>query len=125
MAVVRVANRVKQGGHNVPSDDIRRHYRRRTKLGIGQLPPLLCITDLAEAAEDVLKNELSVDLFDPPQRVVFRERGVQLRRAGQTERSVAQVLNIAVTAAQKVTALDRLMQQRGLTDPYLRVSENN
>jgi hypothetical protein len=40
-----------------------------------------------------------------------------------TERVVAKKLGITITAAQRAAALDRLMKERGLGDPYVRVLE--
>ena len=54
------------------------------------------------------RSELTVDLFDPPQRVMFREQVMKLRAQGLTERQVAAKLGITSTAAQKAAALDRL-----------------
>jgi DNA invertase Pin-like site-specific DNA recombinase len=68
--------------------------------------------------EGAWRREMQVDLFDPPQRVVYRERVVELRAAGLTERQVAQRLGITPTAAQRAAALDRRMRQLGTADPY-------
>lgn len=69
----------------------------------------------------LISSTVMVDLFDPPQRVAFRERVVSLRfagKAGKTERDVAKALGLTVTAAQKAMALHRMMTVAGLTDPY-------
>ncbi|MBA4192639.1 MAG: hypothetical protein C0467_32120 [Planctomycetaceae bacterium] len=66
----------------------------------------------------LISSTVVVDLFDPPQRVAFRERVVALRSAGKTERGVAEELGLTVTAAQRAMALDRMMTAAGLTDPY-------
>jgi site-specific DNA recombinase len=60
----------------------------------------------------------TVDLFDPPQRVAYRERVVALRGQGMTERAVAQELGLTVTAAQRAMTLHRQMQDVGVFDPY-------
>jgi hypothetical protein len=59
-----------------------------------------------------------VDLFEPPQRAAFRQRVVAGRGQGRTERQLAKDLGITQAAVQRAAALDRLMRQRGLTDPY-------
>jgi hypothetical protein len=69
-----------------------------------------------------LQRELVVDLFDPPQRAAFREQVMALRNAGLTENEVARRLGITKTAAQRAMALNRLMRQRGLEDPYVPVT---
>lgn len=70
------------------------------------------------ALSDMLARTITIDLFDPPQRVAFRERVVQLRRAGRTERDVAAELGLTVTATQRAMSLHRMMEAAGATDPY-------
>ncbi|MDG3005898.1 recombinase family protein [Paludisphaera mucosa] len=69
-----------------------------------------------------LKLELVVDLFEPPQRVAFRERVVELRASGSSEKKVAAQLGLTVTATQRAASLDRLMDEKGLADPYVRMT---
>jgi DNA invertase Pin-like site-specific DNA recombinase len=87
---------------------------------------LACLTLKASplgGSAGVLQREIVVDLFDPPQREMYRERVVVLRAEGLSERQVAKQLGITVTAAQRAAALDRQMNQLGITDPYLAVAE--
>lgn len=70
-----------------------------------------------------LRRDLMVDLFDSPQREAFRAQLMTLRNTGLTEAKAALQLGITKTAAQKAAALDRLMRERGLMDPYVPVSE--
>jgi hypothetical protein len=89
--------------------------RARVVLDLVPLVPEACrVGELG----DVLRRELTVDLFDPPQREEFRQRVMALRAQGLTEREAAARLKIRVSAAQKAAALQRLMDERGLTDPY-------
>jgi site-specific DNA recombinase len=71
----------------------------------------------------VLRREISVDLFDPPQREQFRTQVVQMRATGMTEQQVADQLGITKTAAQHAAALQRKMDEFGLVDPYVPVLE--
>jgi hypothetical protein len=64
----------------------------------------------------------TVDLFDPPQRVAYRERVGALRARGLTERAAARELGLTVTAAQRAMALQRRMQAAGVADAYRRLS---
>jgi hypothetical protein len=77
-------------------------------------------------ARDVLAQPmaktLTIDLFDPPQRVAYRERIIAMRE-NATEREVAHELGLTLTASQRAAKLDRLMRARGLIDPYLPVTE--
>jgi DNA invertase Pin-like site-specific DNA recombinase len=66
-----------------------------------------------------LRRELVVDLFDPPQRVKYRERVVALTEEGLTQREIASRLGITQPAVQHAAALTREMEERGLTDPYV------
>jgi site-specific DNA recombinase len=72
---------------------------------------------------------LKIDLFNEPERVALRENVVTGRQERdpsgrkRTEREVAKSLGITITAAQRAAALNRLMQQQGLTDPYTRLLE--
>jgi hypothetical protein len=82
-----------------------------------------------EVLEKPLERVLKIDLFDMPERVALREKVVVGREdrdpSGhkRTEREVAMSLGITITAAQRAAALDRLMKQQGLTDPYVRLME--
>lgn len=71
---------------------------------------------------DVLRREIIVDLFDLPQRADYRERVVAMR-AELTERQVAAKLKLTVTATQRAADLQRLMDEQGLSDPYVAVTE--
>ena len=60
-----------------------------------------------------------VDLFDPPQRAAFREQVVALRAEEMTERDVAKKkLGLTIAAAQRASALQRMMDKAGVSDPY-------
>jgi hypothetical protein len=48
---------------------------------------------------------------------------VELRKAGLTERQVAAELAITQPAVQKAIALNAIMQQMEISDPYLPVTE--
>ena len=82
--------------------------------------------------ERLLRRELVVDLFDPPQREAYRKRIVELKaQCGSaesptarplTEKQIAEQLGITETAVQRSAALERLMRQLCLCDPYLPVT---
>ncbi len=87
-----------------------------------QIASLLPDPRLQSILKQPLERVLTIDLFEPPQRVEYRERLVTLRQE-KTERVAAQELGITVTAVQRAAALSRLMKQQGLTDPYVRLME--
>jgi site-specific DNA recombinase len=72
-----------------------------------------------EGLSGVLRRELVVDLFDPPQREAYRSRVLTLKAEGLTERQIAERLGITQPAVQAAAALARDMARRGLDDPYL------
>jgi hypothetical protein len=76
-----------------------------------------------KAVDRILQTVMTVDLFTPPQREAFRTRVVALRRAGRKEREVAKELGITQPAVQKAAALQRKMDELGITDPYVPVTE--
>ena len=80
------------------------------------LAPLL--GDAADALGGLIVRTAAVDLFDPPQRVAFRERVVALRGQGMTEARAAKEQGLTVTAAQRAMGLDRRMRAIGAVDPY-------
>lgn len=70
-----------------------------------------------------LERVVTVDLFDPPQRVQYREEVMVRRARGKTERQSAAELGITQPAVQHAASLDQMMKQLGLTDPYVRLLE--
>jgi site-specific DNA recombinase len=87
------------------------------------LAPLIRPACTTVGFDEVLRREMQVDLVDLPQRVAFREQIVTLRSRGLTESEVARRVGLTVTATQKAAALDRLMKQLGIADPYQPIHE--
>jgi len=94
------------------------------------LAPLVSGGDQPDDLLESLTRTMNVDLFDPPQREEFRERVVALRSAinpktgkNHTEAEVARNCGITITAAQRAAALQRKMDQLGLSDPFVPVTE--
>lgn len=86
------------------------------------LVPFLESNNVPDEAAKLLIHELSIDLFDPPQRVRFRKQIIEMRRK-MTEAQVAKELGITVTAAQHAAQLHRLMEEKGLIDPYIELTD--
>jgi site-specific DNA recombinase len=76
-----------------------------------------------EALQQPLERVLRVDLFDPPQREACRRRILEMRSSRLTERQAAKACHITITAAQRAAGLQRRMDARALTDPYIAVPE--
>ena len=90
------------------------------------LTPLIPNTRFLPVLQPVLRRRLVVDLFDPPKRVRFREAVMsekQKNTQGENcprlrERDIAAKLGIAQSEVQHAAALNRKMQELGVTDPY-------
>jgi site-specific DNA recombinase len=87
-----------------------------------QLANLLPDHRVKDALRTPLERVLHFDLFEPPQRVKYREQVVTLRRE-LTEQQAADRLGISKTMAQHAARLNRLMRRLGLIDPYVRLVE--
>lgn len=70
---------------------------------------------------EAMTCELTVDLFDDPQRAAYRERVVSLQAEGLTHRQIAAQLKLTLPAVQRAINLDRRMKELGITDPYIPV----
>lgn len=104
--------RLIDGGHVVPS--------ARFVLNLGPLVPQ---SDLLPNLNGVLRRHMVVDLFDPPQRVRFREQAMAEKNGHApgvrpTERQIAQKLGITQSAVQYAVALDHKMRELGVTAAY-------
>lgn len=104
--------RLVDGGHPV--------LRAGVELNLAQLTPHF---QAFEPGLALLNRQLTVDLFDPPQRELFRPQVVALRASGRTEREIARELGITVTAVQRAAALARKMESMGLADAYVPIIE--
>lgn len=85
-----------------------------------QLAQLLPDVRLRNVLKPHLRRELTVDLFDPVQRIAKREEVMILRR-DHTQRETARQLGLTIAVAQRAAALFRTMQTAGVGDPYVRV----
>ena len=83
-----------------------------------QLAELVADAATKSVLKPLLERVVTVDLFDPPQREIFRLRVVQAREAGEREQDIANRLGITKTAAQHAMALQRLMDKMGVIDAY-------
>ena len=95
-----------------------------------RLSNLLVDAPARDLLEQTLEKVLDVDLFEPCQRAAHRERIVALRATTNpetnkryTEAEAARLVGITKTAAQRAAALQRKMDELGISDPYLPVLE--
>lgn len=95
------------GGHPVP--------RANVTL---ELDGVIADAHRVPQVSDLLRRELIIDLFEPPQRVTIRERATWMAAAGTEQRVIARELGVTETAVQRALALDLHMGSVGLADPY-------
>jgi hypothetical protein len=99
--------RLLDGGHPMP--------RARVKLDL-----TACFSDLTYVAgvSPLLTKVVTLDLFEPPQRERLREEAARL--SGLKQRDIAKQLSekTSQTVVQKALTLDKMMKERGLTNPY-------
>jgi site-specific DNA recombinase len=101
--------RLIDGGHLLP--------RARVRLTLGGLVP---DADRAPGLNDLLTRELTLDLFEPPQRKRIRVEAARLAALGHEQRQIARMLPESVTqpAVSNALILDRMMRERNLETPY-------
>jgi site-specific DNA recombinase len=86
------------------------------------LVPLIPQARGLDRIHNLLRYDLIVDLFHPPQRAAYRQRVLDLRAAGKTKAEIAQALGLTKTVVQQAVTLDRRMRSLGLSDPYRAVT---
>jgi DNA invertase Pin-like site-specific DNA recombinase len=67
---------------------------------------------------ETLRRGITIDLFTPPQRECIREEAVRLAGEGREQRDIARRLRVTQTAVYRALALDHMMRERGLDNPY-------
>lgn len=106
--------RLIDGGHLLP--------RAKICLNLaGSIPDAAASTEL----QQLLSRELTLDLFEPPQRELIRPEAVRLAAAGLEQREIARRLdgNPTQTAVWKALKLHQQMLEQGLTSPYIFLDE--
>jgi hypothetical protein len=106
--------RLCDGGHLFP--------RARVELALsGVVPDAKHVPGLGQ----LLKRELTLDLFEAPQRERIREEAVRLAAQGLRQREIAARLpgKPTQTAVQRALALHETMRELGLETPYVPVLE--
>lgn len=89
----------------------------------------LSLTSLAPALRklpvdhSLLSRDMTVNLFDPPQRVAMRERVVGLITKGTFQRETGAAIGITQPAVQNALKLHAAMQAAGVADPYQPLAE--
>jgi site-specific DNA recombinase len=106
--------RLLDGGHLQP--------RAKIKLSLAAIVP---DAKHVPGLEELLVRELTLDLFEPPQRERIREEAARLEALGLEQRQIAQQLPepIKQAAVWDALVLHRLMHKRGLDSPYAVVAE--
>ncbi len=94
----------------------------RAKLVLN-LAALIPQSGMPEEVEPILYRRISVDLFEVPQRVEFREQVVELHQQGLVTRKIARQLGLTQPAVFNALVLDQRMKELGLTEPYVLLTE--
>lgn len=71
----------------------------------------------------VFRRDVTVNLYEEPQRVTHREDVVKLIGQGIYQREAGQAVGITQPAVQKALKLHKLMVEAKISDPYLAVTE--
>lgn len=106
--------RLIDGGHLLP--------RARIRLNLaGSIPDAAASPEL----QQLLSRELTLDLFEPPQRELIRPVAVRLAAAGLEQREIARRLegNPTQTAVCNALNLHQQMLDQGLASPYVFLEE--
>ena len=108
------AVRLCDGGHLLPRAKIRLNLA-------GTFPDVNLVPGLG----DLMTQDLTLDLFDPPQRERIREAAVGLAAGGLGPKAIAQAIaeKPTSTAVQNALALQGKMISLGLDSPYVMVFE--
>lgn len=104
------AVRLCDGGHLLP--------RAKLRLNLaGTYPDVNLIPGLAE----MLTQDVTLDLFEAPQRERIREEAAQLHSSGMGPKAISQIIaeKPTATAVQNALALHRQMLSLGLSSPYV------
>ena len=106
--------RLIDGGHLLPRAKIRLNLA-------GSIPDAASIPEL----QQLLSRELTLDLFEPPQRELIRPEAVRLAAAGLEQREIARRLegNPTQTAVWNALKLHQQMLEQGLSSPYVFLEE--
>lgn len=104
------AVRLCDGGHLLPRAKV------RLNLG-GTFPDLNLVPGMAE----MLTQDLTLDLFEAPQRERIRQEAVQLHSSGKGPKAISRMIaeKPTATAVQKALALHRKMLSLGLSSPFV------
>ena len=106
--------RLCDGGHLMP--------RAKLVLALdGLVPDMARVPGMAE----FLRREITIDLFEPPQRERIRKQVVEFRGQEIKEHEIAERIaeKPTITTVQTSMALHRMMLKMGLKSPYLLLTE--
>ena len=85
--------------------------------------PALMPAPALQIPGSIFERTLTIDLFDLPQRVKHREEILALHDRGLTTRAIAAQLGIKQATVQKSLGLSKSMEEQGLTDPFVLLTE--
>lgn len=95
----------------------------RARFSLTLVPLIPELKGLAMESQLFQSQEIVVDLFEPPQRIAFREQVVKLISQKMFQRDVGKELGITQPAVQNALKFNALMEKMSTTDPYALVTE--
>ncbi|KAA0142367.1 hypothetical protein FYZ48_02415 [Gimesia chilikensis] len=106
--------RLIDGGHLLPRAKIRLNLA-------GSIPDATTFPEL----QQLLSREMTLDLFEPPQRDLIRPEAARLAAAGLDQRKIASQLECkpTQTAVSNALKLHQQVLEQGLTSPYVLLEE--
>ena len=84
---------------------------------------LLRGTEVALVANQVLTEEITLDLFEHPGPVKYAKEALSLRRQAIRVEEIARRLGTTPRTTYDAIKLAEMMEERGLLDPYMELSE--
>lgn len=99
--------RLLDGGHLFP--------RARVTVNLAGILP---DADRAPQLKQLLTREVTLDVFDPPQREQIRKEAMRLKAKGFKQREIASRLGVTQPAVTNALMLDRRMKEAGKDTPY-------
>jgi site-specific DNA recombinase len=95
----------------------------RARFTLSLVPLIPGLKSLAIEPQLFGSREIIVDLFESPQRIVFREQVVAMISQKMFQRDVGKELGITQPAVQNALKFNALMQAMSTSDPYVLVTE--
>ncbi|QVL30253.1 recombinase family protein [Telmatocola sphagniphila] len=88
-----------------------------------RLDQLQLDSDLHQLPAEITTHSMEVDLFDYPAQIRIRSEALRLTAERWKQRDIARHLGTHQATVQRAISLERAMQNLGLSDPYIRLTQ--